>query len=123
MDKSTGEEKLRSLESKDRLMRMFEVLILLIIIIFNIISLAQINKLATDNKNNINAHRYQLEKATLASQEQLKTAAIVNRARLDVINCIISINSNVRTPEYIKNCYDRAESQHNIKIERFGDGL
>lgn len=121
-DLSPGEETIKSLERKDRIMRIFEVIVLFTLMVFTLYTLIRINGLANTNIANIIEHREQVESGNTSSQEQIRQVALTNRARLDVIDCIISVSPTVRTPEYVKSCYDLVEKNLGVKIERFGDG-
>lgn len=56
-------------------------------------------------------------------RDQVDNNSVANRARLDVINCIISVSPTTRTPEYVKGCYDQVEETHDIEVQRYGDGV
>lgn len=36
--------------------------------------------------------------------------------------CMASVSPTRRTPDYVKDCYDKAEAATGQKVERFGDG-
>lgn len=52
----------------------------------------------------------------------LSKLGTINQAYDRVQVCVISVNPNLRTPEYVKSCYDLVEKQLGVKIERYGDG-
>ncbi len=72
--------------------------------------------------SNITAHRHQIEEGNFTASRELRVAATANRARLDINLCIVSVPPQTRTPEYVHKCYDDAEKQNNIKVQRFGYG-
>lgn len=108
---SDNEKKLRVLDHRDRLVRGFEVIVLSIVVVLTLFSLSRIANIAIQNQKNAQI-QYQ----------QIEDNASKNRARLDVGLCIISVSPTVRTPAYVKSCYDEVEKQYGIKVQRFGDG-
>lgn len=44
-----------------------------------------------------------------------------NQAYQRINSCIISVNPVLRTPEYVKSCYDRVEGELSLTVERYGD--
>ncbi len=110
------EELLRKLDSRDRLMRGFEVIVLGLMVAITLFSLLRLNQISTDNKKNIDDHRSQVE-------ETITNNSKTNRAKLDVGLCIFSVSPTRRTPEYVKSCYDQIEKETGIKVQRFGDGI
>lgn len=119
----TRESQLDKLDRRDKIFKAFIIIILLAVACSGLYNSVVIRSTADINERNIVEHRQTVEDADKAAQEQLEIAAQKNRARLDVINCIISVSPTVRTPEYVKSCYDRVEKTHQIKVERFGDGI
>lgn len=93
-------------------MRTFEVIVLSAVVIITLFSLARVNQITDDNKENIMIHGREVADNSLR-----------NRARSDIGLCIFSVSPTRRTPEYVKSCYDRIEKQSGIKVQRFGDGV
>lgn len=112
-DVSANELQLRKLDDRDKLFRAFQLLILAAVVAINIFGLLSIRELAETNRANIEEHRWQVE-----------NKANINKAKLDTQLCIISVSPTVRTPEYVKGCYDKVEASAEVeeKLERFGDG-
>lgn len=109
---ANSQERFRELDHRDKLFRGFEVLVLIVLVTITLFSLFQLSKVADSNQKNIIKHAMQVDDVGGA-----------NRARLDVGLCIISVSPTVRTPAYVKSCYDKIEKQYGIKVERFGDGV
>lgn len=80
-------------------------------------------KIAEKNERNIRQHRIQVENGNSASQKQIEAAARASRARAEVGLCIFSVTPTVRTPAYVKNCYDRVEAIFGVEVTRYGDGV
>lgn len=127
-DVSDNEMKLRKLDNRDRLMRVFEVVILAVVVLICLLVLLNVNENSAFNKKSIiehsksvEEHRNQLEDAKSAGAEQLRDAAVANKARADINLCINSTTNP--TPEYIKKCYDDVEKKLGVKVERYGHGL
>lgn len=121
-DVSANELQLRKLDDRDKFFRVIQLLVLAAVVAITMFALLNIRQLANENRQNIVQHREQIETANVAASEQLRVAALGNRARGDINLCIISVSPTVRTPDYVKSCYDLVEKKHDIKVERFGDG-
>lgn len=44
-----------------------------------------------------------------------------NQAYQRINSCIISVNPVVRTPEYVKSCYERVQGELNLTVKHYGD--
>lgn len=113
-DISANEQQLRKLDNRDKTFRKFQTFVLFIVVGINMFALLSIRQLAETNRVNIEDHRWQVE-----------NKANINKAKLDVGLCIISVSPTVRTPEYVKSCYDKIENSAELdeKLDRFGDGI
>ena len=120
---SNNELQLRKLDKRDKTFKTFIIIILLAVVVIASYSLFAIHHTADINEQNIIEHRETVEESDRAAEEQLRIAALANKARGDIILCIISVSPTERTPVYVKSCYDRVEKAHQIKVERFGDGV
>ena len=109
---SDKEKRLRKLDRLNNAFRSLQLLVLSIVVVVNVLSLLRLNQIFESNKIN-----------DKIAAEHLTVAAKANRARLDVGLCISSVSPIVRTPKYVKSCYDQIEKQYNITVERFGDGI
>lgn len=47
---------------------------------------------------------------------------LVNQAYNRATNCFAATSPTKRTPEYVKECYTKAEAAAGVKIDRYGDG-
>lgn len=56
------------------------------------------------------------------SQKQIAEASLNGKARGEVGLCIFSVSPTVRTPAYVKGCYDEVEARLKVKVTRYGDG-
>lgn len=122
-DVSATELRLRKLDRRDMALKAY-------IAIMMTFMAATVLWLAVDNRTNIIMHRNQVEDVITRTEasdkkasEQLRVAAITNKARGDVNLCINSVSESKRTPAYIKECYDRVEKSSGVKLERYGDGV
>lgn len=109
---SNKEKILRKLDDRDKIMRTFEVFVLVALVVITLFSLLRLSQVASTNETNIVKHA-----------KQVDDVASANRVRLDVGLCIFSVSPTRRTPEYVKSCYDFIEKQSGIKVQRFGDGI
>lgn len=105
------EKLLRTLDRRDKAFRVFEVVVLGLVVVVTMFSLFRLNQIAASNQASIMAHTTQVD-----------DVAGANKARLDVGLCIVSVPPQTRTPEYVHACYDNAEKTDGIKIQRFGYG-
>lgn len=46
---------------------------------------------------------------------------LTNQAYARATNCFAATTPTKRTPEYVKECYDKAEAAAGVKIDRYGD--
>lgn len=46
---------------------------------------------------------------------------LVNQAYNRATNCFAATSPTKRTPEYVKDCYNKAEAAAGVTIERYGD--
>lgn len=44
-----------------------------------------------------------------------------NRTYLHANACVISVSPTTRTPQYVKACYDQAEKETGVSVERYGN--
>ena len=51
-----------------------------------------------------------------------RQVGIVNQTYLKANACIVSVQPNIRTADYVKSCYDLAEQETGTTVERYGDG-
>lgn len=121
-DISPNELKLRKLDNRDKAMRVFEILVLATVVAITMFGLYSVRQLAKENRANITDHREQIESGNSDASKQIAERATINQAKLDIGLCIISVSPTVRTPEYVKNCYETVEKSSGLKLERFGDG-
>lgn len=122
-DLSQNEVKLQKLDRRDKAIRVFEIIILFFLVVITLFALISIRGLAEENRKNINDHRVQVEQGNIAANAEIISRANINRAKLDIGLCIISVSPTLRTPEYVKGCYDKIEKSSELKIDRFGDGV
>lgn len=45
-----------------------------------------------------------------------------NNSYMRSMNCIASVSPTERTPEYVQECYSKAEQANKVKLERYGNG-
>lgn len=114
---------LKNLEAKNRFVLIFISIVLAVLGAISLLTLTSLNRTANDNQKNIAEHRDQVENANSEASKQLSERAGINQAKLDIGLCIISVSPTVRTPEYVKGCYDRVEKSSGLKLDRFGDGV
>lgn len=119
---SDKEKKLRKQDRLENVFRTFQLMVLAFVVVAVLFSNARLNQIAADNQKNIEEHRSVVETNAMAAEMQLKEAAGKNRARADVGLCIFSVSPTIRTPDYVKSCYDQIEKESGIKVQRFGDG-
>lgn len=48
---------------------------------------------------------------------------LVNQTYVRATNCFASTTPTKRTPNHVKDCYDKAEQATGQKVDRYGDGL
>jgi hypothetical protein len=54
--------------------------------------------------------------------EKNRAVGLQNNTYLRTMTCIASVSPTLRTPAYVKSCYDQAEQQTGVEVTRFGDG-
>jgi hypothetical protein len=59
--------------------------------------------------------------AIFQTQLTNREIAYENQTYLKANACIISVSPTTRTPEYVKGCYDQAEKEMHVTIQRYGN--
>ena len=60
--------------------------------------------------------------ANIMATNRNHTTGKTNQTYLRATNCFAATSPTKRTPDYVVECYDKAEEATGIKVERYGDG-
>ncbi len=91
---SERERLLRILDNRDKVMRVFEVVVLAVVVGVTLFSLLRLNQMATSNESNIVDHRNQIEDAITNSNESA-----------NILLCTTSIPPGIKSQAEIDKCY------------------
>ena len=94
---SASEDFIKRVDARDKLVRIIEVVMLLIIVVINTFAIASLNRLAVQSNDQVTKHTKEINAATDR-----------NAKEHDVISCILTITPLTRTNESIANCYKQS---------------